>query len=80
MLVRHEGINVCQHGSVRKYIFSDNFLMISSEKPVTVRLEKCDILRGSFADALRLQILVNLAGVKKAGRKHNCLDHSFPSV
>ena len=29
---------------------------------------------------LRLQILVNLAGVKKAGRKHNCLDHSFPSL
>lgn len=44
-------------------IFSDNFLMISSEKPVTVRLEKCDILRGSFANAADLNARLELVSV-----------------
>ncbi len=46
-------------------IFSDNFFTVTSEKPVTVRLEKCDILRGSFADAADLNarlVLVSVAG------------------
>ncbi|MDE6365674.1 MAG: glycoside hydrolase family 2 protein [Lachnospiraceae bacterium] len=46
-------------------IFSDNFFTISSENPVTVRLEKCDILRGSFADAADLDarlVLTSVAG------------------
>lgn len=32
-------------------IFSDNFFTVSNEKPVVVRLDKKDILRGSFAGA-----------------------------
>ena len=32
-------------------IFSDNFFTISNEKPVVIRLDKKDIMRGSFADA-----------------------------
>lgn len=46
-------------------IFSHNFFTVTSEKPVTVRLEKCDILRGSFADAADLNarlVLVSVAG------------------
>ncbi len=46
-------------------IFSDNFFTVTSEKPVTVRLDKCDILRGSFADAADLNarlVFVSVAG------------------
>ena len=46
-------------------IFSDNFFTVTSEEPVTVRLDKCDILRGNFADAADLNarlVLVSVAG------------------
>lgn len=36
-------------------IFSDNFFSISNEKPVVIRLDQSDILRGSFADAADLK-------------------------
>lgn len=36
-------------------IFSDNFFTISNEKPVKIKLEKSDILRGSFQDAADLK-------------------------
>jgi len=36
-------------------IFSDNFFTISNEKPVGIRLDKTDILRGNFADAADLE-------------------------
>lgn len=36
-------------------IFSDNFFTISNEKPVLIRLDKKDIMRGSFADAQDLK-------------------------
>lgn len=44
-------------------IFSDNFFTISNEKPVSVRLEKGDILRGSFADAADLKARLTVVSV-----------------
>ncbi|MDE7321596.1 MAG: glycoside hydrolase family 2 protein [Lachnospiraceae bacterium] len=44
-------------------VFSDNFFTISNEKPVTVRLEKRDILRGDFADAADLKARLVLVSV-----------------
>lgn len=44
-------------------IFSDNFFMISSEKPVKIELKKCDILRGTFQDAADLKARLMLMSV-----------------
>ncbi|MDE7476692.1 MAG: glycoside hydrolase family 2 protein [Lachnospiraceae bacterium] len=44
-------------------IFSDNFFTISNDKPVTVRLDKKDIIRGNFADAMDLQKRLGLMSV-----------------
>ena len=44
-------------------IFGDNFFTVSNEKPVVVRLDKKDILRGSFADADDLKARLELTTV-----------------
>lgn len=44
-------------------IFSDNFFTVSNENPVAVRLDKKDILRGSFADAADLKARLVLTTV-----------------
>ena len=44
-------------------IFSDNFFAICNENPVVVRLDKKDILRGSFADADDLKARLELTTV-----------------
>ena len=45
-------------------IFSDNFFTISNERPVVVRLDRKDILRGSFADAADLRARLVLTTVE----------------
>lgn len=45
-------------------IFSDNFFTISNERPVVVRLDRRDILRGSFADAADLRARLVLTTVE----------------
>jgi len=44
-------------------IFSDNFFTISNARPVEVRLDKSDILRGNFADAADLKKRLVLTSV-----------------
>lgn len=44
-------------------IFSDNFFTVSNDRPVVIRLEKSDILRGSFADAADLKARLVLTTV-----------------
>ncbi|MDE6621747.1 MAG: glycoside hydrolase family 2 protein [Lachnospiraceae bacterium] len=44
-------------------IFSDNFFTISNEKPVIIRLDKGDIMCGSFADAADLKARLVLTTV-----------------
>lgn len=44
-------------------IFSDNFFTVSNENPVVVRLDKKDILRGSFAGADDLKARLELTTV-----------------
>lgn len=44
-------------------IFSDNFFTVSNRKPVLVRLDKRDILRGHFADAADLKARLVLTTV-----------------
>lgn len=47
-------------------IFSDNFFTISNEKPVAVRLDRRDILRGNFAGAADLEARLVLTTVVSA--------------
>lgn len=47
-------------------IFSDNFFTISNEKPVVVRLDRRDILRGNFAGAADLEARLVLTTVVSA--------------
>ena len=44
-------------------IFSDNFFTISNERPVKIKLEKSDILRGSFQDAADLKARLTFVSV-----------------
>ena len=44
-------------------IFSDNFFTISNEKPVVIRLDKRDIMRGNFVDAADLKTRLVLTTV-----------------
>lgn len=44
-------------------IFSDNFFTISNEKPVKIKVEKSDILRGSFQDATDLKARLMITSV-----------------
>lgn len=47
-------------------IFSDNFFTISNERPVVVRLDRRDILRGNFAGAADLEARLVLTTVVSA--------------
>ncbi len=47
-------------------IFSDNFFSISNERPVVVRLDRRDILRGNFAGAADLEARLVLTTVVSA--------------
>lgn len=44
-------------------IFNDNFFIISNEKPVKIKVEKSDILRGSFQDATDLKARLMITSV-----------------
>lgn len=45
-------------------IFSDNYMSISSEKPVTIQIDKTDIFRGGFADAQDLKERLEITSVR----------------